>query len=128
MLLILRKLNPHDSLWALQNWIYGPPHEKIVLSLVIRLRHVDDAEAEFLLKTISHNRKIFNGTDLAEGLERHLSNVEKKREFKPYTIITTEDERSFIPDSLLDCGCTDSVINRKFVEREVSLGDLKSEI
>jgi hypothetical protein len=54
MLLILRQLNPPDSLWALLNWINGPPHDKVTLSLVIRIRNVDDTEAEFLLKSISH--------------------------------------------------------------------------
>jgi hypothetical protein len=53
MLRILRQLNPYDSLWALLNWIYGPPFDTIVLSLVIRLQKVDDIEAEFILKNIS---------------------------------------------------------------------------
>jgi hypothetical protein len=52
MLQVLRQLNPYESLWALTNWIYGPPTEKIVLSLVIRLRNADDTEAEFLLENV----------------------------------------------------------------------------
>jgi hypothetical protein len=118
MLLILRQLNPPDSLWALLNWINGPPHDKVTLSLVIRIRNVDDTEAEFLLKSISHCRKAYTDADVAEELSRLLNNANRKREFKPPTILTTEDDRSFLADALLDCGCTDTAINRSFVEKE----------
>jgi hypothetical protein len=55
---------------------------------------------------------------LAKELEQHLTNAGKKQEFKPHTILTTEDEQSFIVDALLDCRCTDTAINQKFGEQE----------
>jgi hypothetical protein len=118
MLLILRQLSPPDSLWALLNWINGPPHDKVTLSLVIRIRNVDDTEAEFLLKSISHCRKAYTDDDVAKELSRLLNNANRKREFKPPTVLTTEDDRSFLADALLDCGCTDTAINCSFVEKE----------
>jgi hypothetical protein len=51
-------------------------------------------------------------------MARILGNSERKREFKLKAIIMTEDERSFTPDTLLDTGCTDSAMDRSFVERE----------
>jgi hypothetical protein len=100
------------------NWINGPPHDKVTLSLVIRIRNVNNTEAKFLLKSISHCRKAVTDTDIAEALSRLLNNADRKRELKPLTILTTEDDRSFLADALLDCGCMDTAINRAFVEKE----------
>ena len=50
---ILRKLSVPLSLDALQNWRFAPPVESITVSLVVRLRQVEDNEAEFLLASIS---------------------------------------------------------------------------
>jgi hypothetical protein len=41
-----------DSLEALQNCIYGPPCEQITISLITRIRNIDDEEAEFLLTAV----------------------------------------------------------------------------
>ena len=114
MLQIIRQLSVPDSLSALHNWIYGPPTENIVLSLVIRLRNAEDHEAEFLLNSLSQHRS----QDLALALkefEKTIANLETKRELKPSTLITTEDGDTFDVTALLDCGCTNSAINRKFV-------------
>jgi hypothetical protein len=52
-------------------------------------------------------------------MQRIVKDHGKKREFKiKSAILTTEDKRSFLPDTLLDCGCTDSAINRAYAERE----------
>jgi hypothetical protein len=50
-------------------------------------------------------------------MQRMVKDHGKKREFKiKSAILTTEDKRSFSPDTLLDCGCTDSAINRAYAE------------
>ena len=110
MLRIVRKLNTPDMLAALHNWIYGPPPEQITLSLVTRLRNVEDGEAKFLLKSISHSHN--RNVDVAQReLERILKNLDWKRDLKPPTIITTEKGDSYTVNALLDCGYTDSAIN-----------------
>jgi hypothetical protein len=106
MVEIIRKLSPPNCLWALHNWIYGPPTEKIVLSLVICLCRIDDGEAEFLLKNISTYNRAVLSEKIALEIERYVKATIHKREFKPKTILTTEDNRSFDMDVLLDCGCT----------------------
>jgi hypothetical protein len=65
---MLRQLNPYNSLWALNNWIYRPSHYKIVLSLIIRLCNVDDMEAEFLLENISFWLKHTRSADMLKEM------------------------------------------------------------
>jgi hypothetical protein len=82
MVQILRRLNTPDSLEALHNWIYSPPKEKITLSLVVRLRNIDDLEAEFLLLNLSQHRSSSTYDDMLREMQRVVKDHGKKREFK----------------------------------------------
>jgi len=111
MLTILRRLPDTLSTFeSLRHWIYGPHVSKINIDLVQRLRNVEDREAEFLLRSISRMNVI-----KTEEQERLCT---LKRDLRPNTTITTEDGDSFTVRALLDPGCTDSAIDRKFVQRE----------
>jgi Retroviral aspartyl protease len=111
MLVILRQLPDTLSTFeSLRHWVYGPPATKINLDLVQHLRNVEDTEAEFLLRTVSQLNNV-----KTEEQERLCT---LKQELQPQTIITTEDGDSFPVRALLDPGCTDSAIDRNFVQRE----------
>jgi hypothetical protein len=78
MVQIFRQLNTLDSLEALHNWIYSPPKEKIVLSLVVRLRNVDNLEAEFLLRNLSQHRSSSTYDDMLREMQRVVKDQGKK--------------------------------------------------
>jgi hypothetical protein len=114
MLQIIQQLTFQDTFLALHNWIHGPALEKITFSFVVRLRNVEDHEAEFLLDSVSQHRSQRLDVAMRRFIEQ-LDTNDTKRELRPPTIVTTEDGNSFDALSLFDCGCTDSAINRAFV-------------
>jgi hypothetical protein len=83
----------------LNNWIYRPPADKIVLSLVTHLQNVEDAEAKFLLENISCWLKQMRSADMLKEMAWILGNLDRKHEFKVKAIIMTDDEWSFTPDT-----------------------------
>ena len=112
MVQILRKLSFPLSLDALQNWRFAPPVESITVSLVVRLRRIDDEEAEFLLASVS----TYPAPNPITSKIRYFG-PEKQTELVLPVVVTTEDGQSFPLSALLDSGCTHSVFSRSFAHK-----------
>ena len=112
MVQILLKLSVPWSLDALQNWHFAPPVKSITVSLVIRLRHVDDNEAEFLLAAISTFPSLSPITSKLQYF-----GPKKQTELVLPVVVTTEDGQSFSLSALLDSGCTHSVFSCSFTKK-----------
>ena len=121
MLQIIRRLHIPGVLDALQNWIYGPPHEVITLSFAARLQRIDDEEALFLLRSSCR----VNWTEIDKPKHDNLiqqllapliKNAIHSRDLSIDTTVTTEAGQSFLLRALIDSGCTDSAVNRNLVQ------------
>jgi hypothetical protein len=112
MIQILRQLSVPLSLDALQNWRFAPPVESITVSLVIRLRQVDDTEAEFLITSMS----TYPSPSPIMSKIRCFG-PEKQTELVLPVVVTTEDGQSFSLSALLDSGYTHSVFGRSFAQK-----------
>ena len=112
MVQILCKLSLPLSLDALQNWRFAPPVESITVSLIVRLRRIDDEEAEFLLSSVS----TYPVPNPITSKVRYFG-PEKQTELILPVVVTTEDGQSFPLSALLDSGCTHSVFSRSFAHK-----------
>ena len=103
---ILRQLSVPLSLDTLQKWCFAPPVESITVSLVIRLRQIDDEEAKFLLTSISTYP---TPSPITSKIRYFVP--EKQTELILPVIVTTEDRQSSSLSALLDSGCMHSVLS-----------------
>jgi hypothetical protein len=128
MVQIIRKLSASallalTALTALQNWRFAPPVECITVSLLARLRRIDDDEAEFLLASISTHPSLNPITS-----KLRYFGPDKQSELTLPITATTEEGQTFSLSALLDCGCTHSVFSRSFaIKAQMTLKPLPVE-